>query len=189
MNKSEEGAEDFVDLIARAKLGDKEAFALLYQRYLTPLYRFVYRRTKSKVEAEDIVQETFVRAFLALPKYEPKTQDYLPFLYTVARNLLINQNRRPKNFSLDDLSTEPVAEHQDPIKLAQKKELTKQISRALEKLSDTEKTAIELRFLSELEYFEIAKILNKEESAIRKSVSRGMLRLRQILKDEDLNLK
>src|SRR5437870_2609702 len=92
-----DGSEDSLsDIILRAKSGDRNAFDSLYRLYVTPLYRYVLIRMRSHEDAEDIVQDTFLKAYDALPRYEHTKESMLPYLFTIARNLLINHGKKKR---------------------------------------------------------------------------------------------
>ena len=84
------------DLIARARQGDREAFADLYQRYLPMIYAYVRARVFDDHDAEDLTEQVFLRAYQSLSRYHGRGWPYSAFLYRVARNLLVDHIRRSR---------------------------------------------------------------------------------------------
>lgn len=175
---------DFEQLIARAKQGDNEARATLYKEYATPLYRFVYIRINDKEEADDIVQDAFIRAFAALDRYNDQGKGMLPYLFTVARNLIINRAKKKKSdtIDIDFLNAHDSGDRTD--RKALLGDIRTDILQALEALSDTERDVIALKFYGERSYAEIAEELGKREDAIRQHVARALRKMRTVLDTE-----
>ena len=168
----------FQELVHRAKSGDKNAFAEIYETHLTPVYRYVYVRLGNREEADDITQETFLKAYQAIDRFEATRDNFLPYLFTVARNLLINrsQKKRADTMPVIDLDREPGSD--DTSSYAQSEELKETLRGAMSTLSESEKEIIELRFFAERTYTEIAGILEKKEDAVRQHVARAMKKMR-----------
>lgn len=171
------------DLIKRAKEGDNDAKALLYKEYMTPLYRFVYIRVKDKDEASDIVQDAFIRAFQALPRYNDQGKGMLPYLFTVARNLIINRSKKKKAdlIEYDFLNAHDSGDRTDTEAIL--KDTRVDIAYALDKLTETERDVIALKFYGERTYAEIADELGKREDAVRQHVTRAIKKMREALKE------
>ena len=89
-------------LVAKAKQGDQEAFGILYEEYLTPVYRFIYFHVRHKNEAEDIAQNVFVRALGAIARYEEQGTAFSTWLYTIARNLIIDYWKKKPDVLVED---------------------------------------------------------------------------------------
>lgn len=176
-----ESPESFQDLIIRAQSGDKDAFSLIYETHLTPLYRYIYVRLGNREEAEDIAQETFLKAYQALDRFEVTRDNFLPYLFTVARNLLINRSKkkRPDIMPADELDRESSGENTSTF--AERRELGETLRSALDTLSDTEREIIELRFFAEQSYAEIAITCEKREDAVRQHVARGLKKMRIVM--------
>lgn len=173
-------AEDLRKIIMRAKGGDREAFAVLYVRFVTPVYRYVVVRVGIKEEAEDIVQEVFRRAFIAFGRYDDRGQTPLPYLFTIARNELIDRGKKKRQESADPIELDHTEGNLgNPSLDAIRAENTEQLKRALAALSPDVEEAVTLRYLAELSYAEIAETMDRSEEAVRKLVSRGLRTLRE----------
>lgn len=169
------------DVIARAQGGEKEAFEVLYHLYYTPLYRYVFLRVRNIQETEDVVAETFLKVYRALPEYRHERETMLPYLFTIARNILINQGKkkRPDLFLPEDIDR--YSGEEDATKGALHRERVEDLKRAMEVLTETERDVIELRFFAEQTYQEIANAMEKKEDAIRQHVTRAMKKMRAVL--------
>lgn len=179
-------SEEFQNLIARARDGDKSAFAALYNEYSTPLYRFVYGRVNDKTDADDIVQDAFIRAFAAIGdnRFGDQGKGMLPYLMTISRNLVINRAKKKKADVVDDelLNLNAAPEKSDTLALAGDDRAV--VGNALDALTEIEREVITLRFYAERTYGEIAEILEKREDAIRQHVARALRKMRAHLNND-----
>ena len=184
-NVVNEKATTFQELVLRAKSGDKDAFSEIYETHLTPLYRFVYVRMGNREEAEDVTQEAFMKAYQALDRFEATRDNFLPYLFTVARNLLINRGKKkqPDYAPADEIDRE--AGESDTQWQAEHEERKKTIAGALEVLTESEREIIELRFFAERTYGEIAELCGKQEDAVRQHVARAMKKMRLHLSEHN----
>jgi RNA polymerase sigma-70 factor (ECF subfamily) len=171
----------FQELMLRAKAGDRDAFGILYETHLTPLYRYVLLRTRDTDETEDIVQETFLKAYEAIPRYEQMKENFLPYLFTVARNLMINRTRRSHTVSTDPTTIDREEGSESASSLATKNEDLALTEKALAGLNDTEREIVVLRFYGEQPYNEIATLCEKTEENVRQIISRAMKKMRMNL--------
>ncbi|HTX86602.1 MAG TPA: RNA polymerase sigma factor [Candidatus Nanoarchaeia archaeon] len=176
------------ELMRRAIAGDHEAFGIIYNAYFSQIYRYVYFRVRDKSAAEDIVQSVFLKVFAKLPSYEERARPPLAYLFTVARNKIIDHWRKNKPIELagdNDFNGIP-----DPAETAEetvsRAVAMEKISRALEDISADQREVIILKFLNELSYREIAEISGKNETAVRKLASRGLKKLRQYFKQKNI---
>lgn len=172
-------------LILRAKAGDRAAFNALYREYVSPVYRYVFVRLRNKSDAEDVTQETFMKAFQAMARYRDERDGMLPYLFTIARNLLINHTRkkRPENALPEDIDKYAGSERTS--RVTEEREVSEVIQDALGFLSEAEREVVELRFFGERSYAEIATLLGKREDAIRQHIARSLKKLREVLRKED----
>lgn len=170
--------ESVKEVIIRAKSGDRAAFDTLHEMYVTPVYRYVLMRLHNTDDTEDVVQETFMKAYQAIDRYQDEGKGMLPYLFTIARNLLINhtKKKRPETLLPEEMERHSGGESASAAAIAG--ELTVTIKRAMESLSDIEREVIELKFFGEQSYTEIAEIMEKREDAIRQHVARAMRKLR-----------
>ncbi len=178
------GSEDSLnDIILRAKSGDRSAFDMLYRLYVTPVYRYVWIRLRNKEDAEDVVADTFLKAYQALPRYEHEKSTMLPYLFTIARNLLINhtKKKRPEGHLPEEIDRHAASDVTSQV--ATDRELSEELQNAMEVLTETEREVILLRFFGEQTYQEIAATLGKREDAVRQHVARAMKKMKTKLEE------
>jgi RNA polymerase sigma-70 factor (ECF subfamily) len=172
-------AED--KLIARARKGDREAFADLYQRYLPMIYAYVRARVFDDRDAEDLTEQVFLRAFQTLDRYRGRGWPYSAFLYRVARNLVIDHFRRVRPI----LSAEATDEHPDPAPSADEvlilREERHRLQQALNRLPADYQEVIRLRLLLSLPTATAAAWLGRSEGAVRVLLFRALKAMRREL--------
>jgi len=157
-------------------------FDRIYSEYFTPIFRYVFSQTKNREISEDIVQIVF---FKVLKKFPIENLPPLRYFYTIARNSVIDYWKKKKE-TIIDLSSTPFAslidEKENPQMKVEKEFTTQEISLALNELSFEQKEVLTLRFISDLPNSEIAKTLEKNETAIRQIQYRAIKKLRGIIK-------
>lgn len=174
---------DLRDTIEKAKAGDKEAYGQLYTELYTPIFKYVLSRTRSRELAEDLTQDVFMRFLKSINEYKPQGDTPLPYLYTIARNLVINQGIKKKTDYLPDEASEYIGDGKaNQLEVSIQKEEVDRILDTLSLLPDDQAEVIRLRYLGQLETKEIASALGKTEVNIRKIESRALTRLRELLR-------
>lgn len=157
-------AIDDAELANRARNGDKAAFGVLVQRYQGPIYSFALHFFRAQDIAEDVAQETFLRAYRFLRSYDDSRR-FITWLYSIARNICIDRHRersRKEGVSLEDvppnllLSESP--EH-DPLGQLESREAKRLLKEAVEKLPEKYKTPVILCYMEGLSYQEIGDII------------------------------
>jgi len=167
------------DLVRRAK-ADPEAFGELYQRYVRPIYNYIYYRTGDVQDAEDLTARVFMRAGQHLARYEERGLPFSAWLYRIAHNLVANWHRdeaRRRTASLNgaalaDLQADPPDEMLDE---RRRREL---LLRALRRLPAERQQLIILKFVEQLSNAEIGVIMQRSEGAIKSLYHRTLLSLR-----------
>lgn len=160
----------------------QENFASLYEAFWPKIFNyFFYRTNMDKSASEDLTQNVFLKALQQLPKFKDKDVPYLSYLFTIARNLLIDFYRQPKTLNIEiaaEMTTEMDLENLIEQHI-QKTGLWNRIKRLMPK----EQELLVLRYAKQLSIREIASVLNKSENAVKLMLSRLQ---RQLL--EKLNL-
>lgn len=170
-------------LVRRAREGDRNAFEKLYREYMGKIYRYVYFSLRSHETSEDVVQETFLRAWRSLPKFEEKNGGtFQAFLFAIARNLLIDRARKKREVSLDEIAEQEALE--DVTAYAVSRERKEIVRRGLSLLSEFDRNLVLLRFFEDMSYAQIANILGKQEGAVRVRLHRALRLLKVFLKDK-----
>ncbi len=165
-------------LIARAKKDGRE-FEALYRKYADEVFNYLwYRLNYNREAAEDLTQETFVRAFEHLPKFQQRGYSYKTYLLAIAKNLWINYLKQQKvKFSLDELTEVPAEALQ--AEKVDKKIAAEKLWRAVQQLPHQEKDAILMRYREEMKIKEMAKIMAKTPNAVKIILSRARKKLKQ----------
>lgn len=177
------------ELIARFQQGDNYAFDLLVKRYKDPLLNFVYRFVGEREEAEDIVQETFLRLFKNKHYYR-EIAKFSTWIYTIAGNLAKTELRRRKrrkllsisHFMSSDKDYDIPDEDNNPERDTNTVITDKIIQRAINKLSPKFKQVILLRDVQGFSYEEIAAIVGIPLGTVKSRVNRARLKLQEDLK-------
>jgi RNA polymerase sigma-70 factor (ECF subfamily) len=169
--------------LVRLAQTDAQAFGDLYDRYVQRVYRYCYYRTSSPPDAEDLTAQIFLAALEALPRYR-QDGHFAAWLFSIARRKVADFHRRPSRtahtqVSLDEAALPPI--HTDlalEVETSQRREyLLKQI----QALTEEERELIHLRYVAELSFAEIARTLQKNEEAVKKSMYRLIARLKEEL--------
>jgi RNA polymerase sigma-70 factor (ECF subfamily) len=185
-------ARSDVQLMLDVKAGDERSFELLLQRYRTPLVNFLYRMVRAREEAEDLAQEVFLRVYRARKDYVPSAK-FTTWLFRIATNLALNSVRDNRHqrmeVSLDapvtvdaedgDAKVLDIAEKHPNIEQYMVEEARKKMIRhAIDKLPEKQRAAVLLHKYQELDYGDIAKILECSESALKSLLFRAYETLR-----------
>lgn len=171
-------------LIHRAQKGDHEAFAELVDEHQRYVYHLALRVVKDENEALDLAQETFVRAWTALPNFRGQSQ-FRTWLYRIVTNLCYNRLpnlRRSLNDLGDDVMEDiPEPQFNSPVSEFESNETRRHLHRAIEDLDANYKILITLRYQYELSYDEIASTLNLPLGTVKTGIFRAKEQLRKSL--------
>lgn len=185
-------AESDETLAARYLDGDARAFRELAARYATPLYNLAWRFTREPMEAENITQETFLRALQALPRIS-LDQPLKPWFFKIALNLCRQwaERKRPQLFAEldagDDSGLNVIADDApSPWEQLQDAELQQRVRQAVERLAPFDQAVITLRYVEELSYEEIAAALELPLNTVRTRLRRAKIKLRRALETGEL---
>ena len=173
---------EIVKLVEKAAGGNFTAFGELYSFYLDQIYRYVFYHVRDRMTAEDITEEVFIKAWKAISSCKGKEKTFLAWLYRIARNHLINTVRSTKKVtSIEKDNLIDVIESKTRVEEEiENRELLEMITR----LPENQKQVILLKFIEGLDNREIAKIMGKNEGAIRISQMRALATLREKLGKE-----
>lgn len=169
------------ELIARARHGDREAFADLYQRYLPMIYAYVRARVFNDPDAEDLTEQVFLRAFQSLARYQPRGWPYSAFLYRIARHLVIDHVRHSRKDAMVEALDPPAEARPSTDELLIQQEDRRRLQRALDRLPADYQEVIRLRLLLSLPTATAAAWLGRSEGAVRVLLHRAVQALRREL--------
>ena len=173
--------------LARARQGDSEAFRALVERHSRTVFRLAFRMTGNEQDAEDVVQESFLRAYRQLGRFEARA-NFGTWLYRIVANCSVDLMRarqarhdQARGESLDEATELPAADTPGPERLARSAEIAARVNAALEGLSPLERAAFTLRHHEGRSIDEIGKTLGLGISAAKHSVFRAVKKLRVAL--------
>jgi RNA polymerase sigma-70 factor, ECF subfamily len=173
------------ELLARVAEGDREAFELLYRRYVRPLFGLALRRLGDRGHAEDAVQEAFAAIWRSASTYRPERGAAGGWLYTVARNAIVDRLRR-NGLAPDAELPELVSREPGPSEKAEDSYVSWRVHRALEELQPREREVIELAYWSGMSQSEVADYLGLPLGTVKTRTRSGLARLASLLEGEDL---
>ena len=176
-----------VQLMLDVKAGDDASFNLLLQKYRTPLINFLYRMVRDSATAEDLAQEVFLRVYRARKQYSPSAK-FTTWLFRIATNLALNSVRDNRHRQMDISIDPPVEEDEAPLQLPARemridehmieRDRAEFIRQAISSLPEKQRVAVLLHKYEEMDYAEIAKILECSESALKSLLFRAYETLR-----------
>ncbi len=173
-------------LVQRARKGDQDAFATLVVEHQCYVYNLALRVLRNEEEALDLAQETFVRAWMALPNFRGQSQ-FRTWLYRIATNLCYNRLPNLRR-SLNDLGNEVITEipetdvaFDNPAHGFESRELYTYLHQAIDELDENYRLLILLRYQNELSYEEIASMLNLPLGTVKTGLFRAKEQLRRAL--------
>jgi RNA polymerase sigma-70 factor (ECF subfamily) len=171
----------------RARQGDSEAFRSLVERHSRSVFRLAYRMTGNEQDAEDVVQESFLRAYKQLGRFESRA-NFGTWLYRIVANCSVDLMRarqarhdQSRGESLDEAVDLPAGDTPGPERLARSAEISARVREALDGLSPLERAAFTLRHHEGRSIEEISRMLGLGTSAAKHSVFRAVKKLRIVL--------
>ncbi|MBP6945459.1 sigma-70 family RNA polymerase sigma factor [Patescibacteria group bacterium] len=179
------------DLIRLSQQGDETALAFLIERYASSVYRFLARMLNDRLIAEDLTQETFIKVWKSLSRFDP-TKAFKPWLFSIARNTAIDHVRKKHPFSFSSLEdeedrsfTESVADVRLlPSSLLEQKDLGDQLTQALTHLSPIARSIVLMHETEDLTFQEIADMLKEPLNTVKSRYRRALLALQTKLTPE-----
>lgn len=176
-------------LLVKLKKKDPDAFAQMYDLYVTQIYRFIYFKVATRQDAEDLTSEVFLKTWNYIVEKDEPVENFKALLYRIARNLVIDfyrskakkeyvreeevliniQDERQQSF-LEDIDTKASIQNVEVI---------------LRKVKDEYREVIILRFIEELSINEISKILNKSKGSVRVTLHRALKLVRELMQEND----
>lgn len=176
-------------LVERCLTGDQGAWEDLVKAHTRRVFAICYRFTGKDTEAQDLAQDVFLRVFKTLSSFRAGEGSFSVWLTRLTRNLLIDHYRRSRldraTDSIEDqlaVLEERTSTHSRTDGLLAGREASEMLQAGLQKLSPELREAVILRDLEELEYREIAKVLNVPEGTVKSRLNRGRAELARVLR-------
>lgn len=176
-----------VQLIDEALTGDPVSFEVLVRKYQNRLFNTIYHVVGSREEAEDVVQEAFVQAYLKLESFKRNSAFYT-WLYRIAFNTAISHRRRKRpevsvEAVRDALGDEPMDADEGPGEHLLRQERAKQVHSALSALTEEHRAILVLREMEGLCYERIAEVLDLPVGTVRSRLHRARMQMRHQLEE------
>ena len=177
------------NVIKSAQNGDREALRLLFEENRQKIFLLAYQYVKNVEDAEDILQETFIKAYRSLHKFNPQNNTrFSPWLYRIGINCSIDYLRRKKerkmhhsgSDELDNVSSDTLS--YDPEQARNRSEIREKIDHVLNRLSGRQKMIFILKHYQELTCAEIAGYLNCSEGSVKRQLFRAVSVVKKSLK-------
>ena len=176
-------------LLEAVKNGDCESFNPLIERYKLALYKVMYRMVLNRDDAEDLVEEAFIKAYRSIKKFDTSR----PF-YTWVRRIAVNNainflKKEHRNMiqPLEFVEKRLSDDRQDPVAMTEQKMLRERINRAMALLPEEFRTIISLKVEEDLSYDEISRALKIPKGTVMSRLARARQKLRQILKEMEVH--
>lgn len=182
-------------LVRRCIAGDAAAWEEIVQRYHRRIYNICYRFAGSADDAQDLTQDVFIRMYRTLNSYDTEKGAFTTWLTTMTRNMLVDHFRKTRQERMTDSLDATTSEHEDAMPLGeripdqgpapdsgvQSRETREAVHQALQKLSPELREAVILRDLQDMDYREIAMVLNVPEGTVKSRINRGRAELGRLL--------
>ena len=174
-------------LVEKARAGNRTAFERLAGLFHEDIFRMVYYRTRSKMDAEDLTQEIFIKAFNNVPKLK-EVNRFKSWLFSIAANRVRDfhrKNRFQKLFrSLADSNNENQSDPEDndrpdALDSLMRRDFWKKVGMLLDKLPKMEREVFILRFMDHLSIKEVSQVMNKNESTVKTHLYRALQKFRK----------
>lgn len=150
---------------------DPASFSTLYRRYVTPIYRYLYKWSGNQTEAEDLTSQVFIEALEGLSRYREQG-NFSAWLFTIARRKAIAAHRRRRPTLPLDEAEEVPGSAADPLEQVLQDEQLKQMAALFAGLDEDQRELLRLRFSAGLGYAEIGAVLGRSEAAVKMALYR-----------------
>ena len=170
-----------VETINLARQGDAVVIGMLYEKYHTSVYRYLYYRVGDVHTAEDLTSEVFLRMIRYLPDYRPEGSSFQTWLFQIAHNLTVDHFRKASNRNHVPLDENIIAPELDMDASIDRRLTSARLLWGLSRLNEYQRDVIVLRFVIGLPVSEVALTLNKTEDTIKGLQRRGLAALRKML--------
>jgi RNA polymerase sigma-70 factor (ECF subfamily) len=177
--------------LARASQGDKDAFGILYERYVERIYNYVYYRTGNEHDAEDLTARVFQRAMNHIRNYTDRGVPFSAWLYRIAHNLVANWHRDRSRRQEIPLNDAPILQSKGdhPERNLVRSQEQEALLKLIRRLPPERQNLLILKFVENMSNAEIGKIMGRSEGAVKSLYHRTLLALRDQIDDQNINLE
>ena len=174
-------------LVLKSQKGDQEAFAQIYDVYITPIYRYIFYKV-SDHDVEDLTEVLFLKAWENIRKYKKrKNTTFKSWLFRIAHNLVVDHYRLNREHASLDPWISDTKKEADPMRLTQDSLNNEQLKFAISKLKRGYQQVLILKFINDLSNTEISNVLKKSEGSVRILQFRALRALKSELTDMGIN--
>jgi RNA polymerase sigma-70 factor (ECF subfamily) len=168
--------------IERARAGEQQALAAVYDWYLPRVYRYVLSRLGHVAEAEDVTEDIFLRMLGAIADYRKTSVPFSAWLFRIARNHLVSYYRKNGDRRNHGALTETMTDSRnDPASIVEAQFMLGEVVEAVQKLPEAQRDVIALRFAVGLSIAETAQVLGKRQGNVKALQHKAVTRLQKIL--------
>ncbi len=171
---------DEAELIRRIKNGEIELFNGIVEKYRQKLYSVAWRILRSREDAEDVLQEAFIKAFKSIKDFREESS-LSTWLYRIVVNMSIDFSTRKKRFKIVELH-ENIEAMDNPERSFKIKNLREDINKAILSLPERQRAVFTLRFYEHMKFSDISEILGVSEGAVKAQYHHAINKLRSALK-------
>lgn len=174
-------------LVIKSQKGDREAFARIYDSYVTPIYRYIFYKVKAH-DVEDLTETLFLKAWENIRKYKKrKNTTFKSWLFRIAHNLVVDHYRLSREHASLNPWISDTKKEADPVRLAQDTLNNDQLKFAISKLKKGYQQILILKFINDLSNTEISEVLKKSEGSVRILQFRALKALKAELMEMGIN--
>jgi len=181
------GLDDEV-LLERMRSDDVEAYRALVERHMDRMFGVAMRVLKNEADAEDVVQDAFVKAWTHRHRWEAGRAKFSTWLYRVVVNRCIDLRRSPREEWIDDVP-EPEDDAEDALSGIHRRQVYGRLEDALGRLPTQQRVAVVLSYYEDLSNAEVAEVMNTSVTAVESLLKRGRKRLREIMRNSEGDVK
>lgn len=171
------------DLVREAKC-DKQAFAQLFRRYASSLFRYLYSRVGNIAESEDLTTQVFIDVIEGLVNYTPRG-NFAAWLFTIARRRVIDFHRKSRGDIPLDCVEHSMTSEMGLLSLVIEQENLAMLRSVISGLKDSDQELLRLRYAAELDYRTISKVLGQNEAWLRLKIHRLLKKIKKRMEDYD----
>jgi RNA polymerase sigma-70 factor (ECF subfamily) len=171
------------ELALETASGNRDAFTEIYEALVEAIYGYLFWNLGSREDAEDITEEVFLRCLVKIDSYNPHRGAFKAWAFRIARNLMVDHQRRGGRRARSELGEELEQDLPGPPEKAEQAERTKALREALEELTFMQRQVILMKFFAGMSNAETASALARREGAINALQHRALRRMGKILED------
>jgi RNA polymerase sigma-70 factor (ECF subfamily) len=173
------------EIIVRVLKGDRQAYAMLVEEYKGPIFNLAYRMTGGLEDAEDLTQETFIRAYQNLHRFD-QSKKFFTWLFTIGINLIRNHLKKNERKIVHLVAANSVVEHKAKEHTREEVDTLSEdrmirLEQVIRKLPVDLREAIILKFVQDLTFEEVANVTGNSVSAVKMRIYRGLEKMKQMM--------